>query len=354
MIVSIVGARPQFVKAAVVSSALKRQGLSELIVHTGQHYDKNMSDVFWEELGIPKFSVNLDSGSGTQGAQTANIIQRLESYMLSLEENPRCLILYGDTNSTLAGSIVAAKMNIPIVHIEAGLRSFNKLMPEEINRIVTDRLSTLLFCSSELGVQQLASEGISEKVFNCGDVMYDAVLTYTPSAEGKFAKFLKRPTLPEKFSLLTLHRPSNTDDPMRLVQIFSAIEKINDLVFWPLHPRMKSRLADILVPPNVCITEPLSYFEMLDAISHSQRVITDSGGLQKEAYWLKTPCITLRNETEWIETLHNNWNMLWNSDSTGDFVDAYTIEVEKSSWKTLYGDGTASKQIASIISKSFY
>jgi UDP-GlcNAc3NAcA epimerase len=345
MIVSIIGARPQFVKAAVVSRALRDIGIKETIVHSGQHYDDNMSGKFWQELNIPSYSINLKVGSGSQGRQTAKIIERLESYILSLVIQPKYFLLYGDTNSTLAGSIVASKLNIPIIHIEAGLRSFNRRMPEEINRIVTDHLSSYLFCSSENSVLQLAKEGITENVYNVGDVMFDAVIQFS-----KHALTINHvlPFTDKEFNLLTLHRPSNTDNEENLSQILIGLKKTKSKILWPVHPRMKKNIANLDIPSNIYVVEPLSYFEMLNVISACNKVFTDSGGLQKEAYWLKKPCITLRDETEWKETLNYKWNIVTGANKD-KIYDAYNFVVDMESWVPLYGDGHASKRIATII-----
>ena len=353
MIVSVVGARPQFVKAAVVSQALKEAGLKEEIVHTGQHYDDNMSKVFWDELGIPPYSINLDAASGSHGVQTARIIEKFEQYLEQLDGLPNCVLLYGDTNSTLAGAIVASKMNIPIVHVEAGLRSFNRTMPEEINRIVTDHLSQLLFCSSEQSAGQLAKEGIADGVHVSGDVMFDAVLRYSVMAGKKISLKEIMPSPQQEYSLLTLHRPVNTDNSHKLKEIFDGLSKISEPIIWPLHPRMKSRLNGLPLPGNVKIVPPFSYLQMLMVLKNATKVLTDSGGLQKEAYWLQKPCITLRDETEWVETLGNNWNIIAGSD-TSRILKAYQTKVDVSTWRPLYGNGQASGKIASIIKSVFF
>jgi UDP-GlcNAc3NAcA epimerase len=348
MIVSVIGARPQFVKAAVVSQALAKAGLEEMLIHTGQHYDEKMSDVFWEELGLPACATNLGAGSGTHGVQTAHMIERIESFLLSLDPAPRALLLYGDTNSTLAGAVVASKLQIPIVHIEAGLRSFNRSMPEEINRIVTDHLSSLLFCSSQKSVQQLASEGIVRGVFETGDVMFDAVRTFAGQAEKRISIDELLPFPERAYCLLTLHRPGNTENEANLAGIFGALAKIGMPVLWPVHPRLRSRISQLSVPPNVHLTEPLSYFEMLMALKRCHKVFTDSGGLQKEAYWMRKPCITLRSETEWIETVHHGWNTVVGADPDL-LLRAFTQPVNPDSWISLYGNGNAADLIAANI-----
>lgn len=350
-IITIVGARPQFVKAAVVSKALSESEISEKIIHTGQHYDHEMSGIFWEELGIPSPSINLEVGSGLHGKQTGVMIQKVEECILDLPNKPSALLVYGDTNSTLAGSIVASKMHIPIIHVEAGLRSFNKQMPEEINRIMTDHVSDLLFCSSQIGVDQLKKEGITTGVHNVGDVMYDAVLTFSNIATKKLTLNNITELRSGEFSLATIHRPSNTDNESNLASILSAFSEIRSPILWPVHPRNKKLLNKHLVPKNVHLIDPVSYFEMLILLKNCSRVFTDSGGLQKEAYWMKKPCITLRNETEWIETLEGNWNQLTGADPI-KILKAIEL-MPSTEWKTLYGDGTASQQIVREIRNYF-
>lgn len=351
MIVTLVGARPQFVKAAVVSKQLKMLGIKETIVHSGQHYDARMSDVFWEELEIPKVVFNLECGSGTPGKQTAAIIEGFEKFLLQHDELPKAVLVYGDTNSTMAGAIVASKLQIPIIHVEAGLRSFNRSMPEEINRIVTDHLSSLLFCPSFEAVDQLEKEGIVHHVHMVGDVMYDAMKSFEKK-NGKNLILRNFPLEKNRFFLLTIHRPSNTDNRQCLTTILQALSETNTKILWPLHPRLKGSLRNVMIPPNVTVCEPLSYFEMLDALSNCSKVITDSGGLQKEAYWSRKPCVTLRNETEWVETLHHGWNILTGADK-GRILDALNRNILPETWKELYGEGTAARDIAHVIKQHF-
>jgi UDP-N-acetylglucosamine 2-epimerase len=348
MILSVVGARPQFVKAAVLSRALCNAGIEEKIIHTGQHYDEKMSDVFWEELGLPKYAINLESGSGSHGVQTARMIEKMELYILSLNPEPKALLLYGDTNSTLAGSVVASKIHLPIIHVEAGLRSFNRSMPEEINRIVTDHLSSLLFCSSEASVTQLAKEGITHGVFNTGDVMFDAIQIFSEEAAGKISLDQILPFSERPFSLLTLHRPATTEDERVVPGLLSVLKEISMPFIWPVHPRLRSKIAQLNIPDNVYPTEPLSYFEMLIVLKNCHKVLTDSGGLQKEAYWLKKPCITLRPETEWLETVHNGWNTVVDFDY-GKIKQAFARPVLPETWFSVYGDGNAAKIMAGHI-----
>lgn len=348
-LLTVVGARPQFIKASVVSRAFHDADIQESIVHTGQHYDLEMSGIFWEELGLPAPSVNLEVGSAPHGQQTARIMERLESYILDQSELPDGLILYGDTNSTIAGALVASKLHIPVIHIEAGLRSFNRKMPEEINRVLTDHCSDLLFCSSETGASQLRKEGIDKGVFVSGDVMYDAQVTFSDIAVRKINRFELIPDVPGEYVLMTVHRPANTDHPERLKSIFKAIEKIKRPVVWPVHPRNSKQLGDYSLPSNVITIKPVSYFGMIVLLQGCEKVLTDSGGLQKEAYWMNKQCITLRQETEWVETLEGGWNTLTGA-STDKILSAFQSE-PTGDWKQLYGDGHAASHIAEIISR---
>jgi UDP-GlcNAc3NAcA epimerase len=350
-ILTVVGARPQFIKAAVVSKALAEKGIKEEIVHTGQHYDHEMSSIFWEELDLPAPTVNLEVGSGHHGAQTGIMLQKIEQFILESDQAPDALLVYGDTNSTVAGALVASKLHIPVIHVEAGLRSFNREMPEEINRVLTDHVSTLLFCSSKEGVTQLAKEGINNNVFDVGDVMYDALLTFSKIAEEKvnFSDII--PYAPNNFYLATVHRPTNTDSENNLSSILQAFSELKAPVVWPVHPRNKKKLSMIQVPENLHLIEPVSYFKMMTLLKNCTKVITDSGGLQKEAYWMKKPCITIREETEWTETLDGNWNQI-----TGANTDKILSAIDTnptSDWKPLYGTGEAAKKIAAHIKDYF-
>jgi UDP-GlcNAc3NAcA epimerase len=353
MIVTIIGARPQFIKAAVVSKALRNFQIEEKIIHTGQHYDERMSGVFFKELGIPPYELNLNIGSGTHGVQTAQMLVKIEEYLLRNSERIKAVLLYGDTNSTMAGALAAGKLGIKIIHVESGLRSFNRSMPEEINRITTDHLSDFLFCPSDHSVHQLRTEGIVTHVYDVGDVMYDALIQFRDIAskyESDLIAGLKKP-----FVLLTIHRPANTDNLDNLRQIFSALEYSSYAIVWPIHPRTQKVLREnaVTVPSNVRVVEPFSYFEMLRALEKCDKVLTDSGGLQKEAYWMKRPCVTLRTESEWVETLRNDWNILVGADKTkiGKALDA---KIPTDSWIPLYGDGAASTRIAELIKKLLY
>lgn len=352
MILTIVGARPQFVKAAVVSKALKECGIHEEIIHTGQHYDDKMSNVFWEELKIPKPAINLGIGSGNHGVQTAKMIEQIENYILNSSKKIKAILLYGDTNSTLAGAIVAPKLHIPVIHVEAGLRSFNNKMPEEINRIITDRVSDILFCSSEKPVQQLKKEGIIKNVYNVGDVMQDAFINFGILAKQKINLSDIHNFNSGEYNVLTLHRPSNTKDSQILQQILAVFNEINKPTFFPVHPRISEKIKTLNIPKQLKIISPLSYFEMLVLINNANKVFTDSGGLQKEAYWANKDCITIRNETEWVETLKNKFNILTGNDSSR-IIKAYQYTNMKQRC-SLYGDGKSAIKIAEIIKQKFF
>jgi UDP-GlcNAc3NAcA epimerase len=311
-ILSVVGARPQFVKAAVVSEAVRRAGINEVLVHTGQHYDAQMSDVFFDELGIPKPDVNLAVGSGSHAFQTGGMMTALEDLLLA-GEAPDWVLVYGDTNSTLAAALVAAKLHIPVAHVEAGLRSFNRRMPEEINRIVTDRLSDLLFCPTQTAVGHLQKEGIEAGVMLSGDVMLDATRHFAALAAERVP--LKNVTYlePGSYHVSTVHRAENTDNPARMAAILEGLGRLKKPVILPAHPRVRGLLKT--VPEGVIVRPPLSYLELLTLVRNADRVYTDSGGLQKEAVWLGRPCVTLRDETEWVETQQGGWNQVVGADA---------------------------------------
>lgn len=307
-ILTVVGARPQFIKAWPVSQALAQLGLTEFIVHTGQHYDERMSEIFFRELGIPRPSANLEVGSGGHGQQTGAMLQKLEPIVL--EQSPDAVLVYGDTNSTLAAALVAVKLHIPIVHVEAGLRSFNRRMPEEHNRVLTDHCSNLLLCPTPTAVANLAQEGLTRAVHLVGDVMQDALLAAHARA-GAPVPLAGAP--PEHYFLATIHRAENTDDPELLREIFIGLQSLPLPVVLPVHPRLRARLDRLeltIDPGQIRLIEPLGYLEMVRAIAGARGVLTDSGGLQKEAFWLGVPCVTLREETEWVETLTGGANRL--------------------------------------------
>lgn len=343
-LVSVVGARPQFVKAAIVSQAMRAAGFSERIVHSGQHYDHAMSGRFLEDLNIV-VDVNLGVGSNSHARQTAEIMTGLENYLLSLEQLPDAVVVYGDTNSTVAAALVTAKLQLPLVHVEAGLRSFNRVMPEEINRVVTDHLSQILFCSSEVGRENLLKEGITDGVFVTGDVMFDAYRYFSNRIiPGSTAARLGIPS--GNFILMTLHRPSNTDNPAFLPKLKALLKRIDGQVVWPVHPRFRVAVEAANLPTNVHCIDPVGYFEMLDLLNTCQHVLTDSGGLQKEAYWARRPCITLRDETEWVETLNGHWNVLACLD---DDIPELLRRRPVTKWLPLYGDGSASIGMAHLL-----
>ncbi|MCX6245487.1 MAG: UDP-N-acetylglucosamine 2-epimerase (non-hydrolyzing) [Bacteroidetes bacterium] len=338
-IVTIIGARPQFIKAATVSRMIRHDPhVKEILVHTGQHYDTNMSDIFFEELDIPHPDFNLEVGSGSHASQTARMLEGIEEILM--QEKPDWTLVFGDTNSTLAGAVVAAKLNIPLAHVEAGLRSFNRRMPEEINRIVTDSISNLLFAPTPTAVTNLGNEGLSKITIFSGDVMFDSVLFYKEKITGNEEKYRVR-DLPGKFLLATVHRAENTDDIENLKRLFLAFAGSGHAVVLPVHPRTRKIITgNITIPGNVILIDPVGYLQMLWLILNCEKVLTDSGGLQKEAYFLGKQCITLRTETEWVETLHDNWNTVTGTDP-GKISDAIVLTAPTSPQKLLFGDGNA-------------
>ncbi len=347
---TVVGARPQFIKSAPVSRALESAGIRETVVHTGQHFDRELSQIFFDELGLREPRVDLSVGSGTHAWQTASIMMRLEDY---LQGAPPCdlVLVYGDTNSTVAAALVAAKLHIPVVHVEAGLRSFNRDMPEEINRIVTDHLSRWLFCPTETAVQNLAQEGITRGAYLCGDVMLEAMRMFTEKARADLPLELFTSCRPGEYALATVHRPANTDNHARLAGIFEGLGALDCPVLMPLHPRTRDRMGGISPPANVMVLPPMSYLAMLTLTQHAKRIFTDSGGLQKEAFWLGVPCVTLRPETEWPETLSNGWNRCINPTPAA----IASAAAEPYGPQLPFGEapaGTASSEIARILSEA--
>lgn len=342
-IVSVVGARPQFIKAATVSRILRLNGnIREILLHTGQHYDRNMSQVFFDELDIPEPHYNLEVGSGTHAFQTGTMMKGIEKILI--DEKPDWTLVYGDTNSTLAGALVSVKLNIPLAHVEAGLRSFNRKMPEEINRIVSDRIASLLFAPTKTAIQNLEKEGLKEITCFTGDVMYDSVLYYRNRILREPDKYAIK-NLPGQYLLATIHRAENTDDLNNLQNIFNAFAEAGSFIVLPVHPRTKKLISrNIRVPENVRIIEPVGYLEMLRLTMDAFKVLTDSGGLQKEAYFLGRPCITLRNETEWLETLHDGWNTITGTDP-GKIIDTIHSPLPDSEQHNEFGDGHAAEAI---------
>ena len=339
-IVTVVGARPQFIKAAAVSRVLKRSGsLEETLVHTGQHFDENMSDVFFSELGIGSPAYNLEISGGTHGAMTGRMLERLEAILLA--QKPDAVLVYGDTNSTLAGALAAVKLHIPAVHVEAGLRSFNRAMPEEINRVVVDHVSSLLLCPTEVSVANLKRENIESGVSWVGDVMYDSTL-YISQAATRTSTIVERLGLTDKqFGLCTLHRAENTNDATRFARILDYVAEHSrslPLVF-PVHPRVGERVtAWARNLPQVKVIDPVGYIDIHRLLAGASTVLTDSGGLQKEAYFHRVPCVTIRDETEWVETVAAGWNRLW---TVSDFRPRHEISE--------YGDGHAAEKIVDRI-----
>ena len=378
-IVTIVGARPQFIKAAAVSRAIRalndRRGfhdlreskkrIQEILVHTGQHYDYSMNQIFFEELALPIPDHHLGVGSGSHAQQTAMMLERVESILE--REKVDGVLVYGDTNSTLAGALAAAKMNTPVAHVEAGLRSYNRSMPEETNRVLADHLSTFLFCPTALAVRNLSREGIrngKEKVVkNVGDVMYDSILYYSGLAEKK-STILKDLNLfapssglrTANYCVATLHRAGNTDDPKRLRAILQALDEIGreSPVILPLHPRTRKMMKTYqfrVQGKRIRLVEPVSYLNMIQLMRHARVVLTDSGGVQREAYWLRVPCLVLREETEWVETVNTGWNLLVGADTKKIVEGLKRLQGSKppERKRELFGDGKASEQIVQIL-----
>ncbi|GBC60939.1 UDP-N-acetylglucosamine 2-epimerase [Desulfonema ishimotonii] len=352
-IVTVVGARPQFIKAAVVSRAIVANGqdVSEVIVHTGQHYDRNMSQVFFDQLEIPEPRYHLEVGSGSHGEMTGTMLAKVENVLM--EEQPDGVLVYGDTNSTLAGALAASKLDIPVAHVEAGLRSFNRQMPEEINRVLTDHVADLLFCPTDAAVSNLNREGITRNVRRVGDVMYDAFLYYRALAEEKSEMPGALELTQGRYKLATIHRQENTDDPEKLRNIFSALGELAEAaspVVMPVHPRTRKLLRqhqrDVSLSPHLRMIPPLDYLDMIALENSAQAILTDSGGVQKEAYFAGVPCITLRAETEWVETVAAGWNCLGGSD-TCQIVAAFeqTVAGRPETRPRFYGDGEAGKRI---------
>lgn len=385
-IVTIIGARPQFIKAGAVSRAIADHNarypdepIKEVIVHTGQHYDANMSQIFFDELLIPRPDYHLEVGSGNHGAMTGAMLAKIEEVLM--RERPDFVMVYGDTNSTLAGAVAAVKLHIPSVHVEAGLRSYNRHMPEEINRIISDQTANILLCPSQVGIDNLKKEGIAEhanqgtafdfntqQVYQVGDVMYDSVLFNAKLAEDQ-SRIIEDLDLSGKpYALATLHRAENTDHPQRLQQIFQALSRIaeNHLpLVLPLHPRTRKRIAEAgfnVTAAGLEIIEPVGYLDMMRLEQNAQVILTDSGGVQKEAYFMRVPCITLRDETEWIETVALGWNALAGAD-TEIILAAFIQGLDTNKGQppfpvtsnagmvgdTPYGDGRAAIKIIEIL-----
>ena len=350
-IASIVGARPQFVKAAAVSRTLRRAH-HEVLIHTGQHYDVRMSQAFFDELEIPAPDLNLGVGSGSHGAQTATMLRGLEEAMIG--EDPDRVLVYGDTNSTLAGALAAAKLNIPVSHVEAGLRSFNRRMPEEVNRVLTDHLADQLFCPSQAALDNLAAEGLTRGAHVVGDVMADVLAWARERVGDSPSRAAEGLGLgPGEYLLATVHRAENTDDPKRLGAIVAALKTVGEPVVLPLHPGTRAALGrwgldDPFAGTDVHCLEPVGYLEMIRLAGGARLILTDSGGLQKEAYWLGVPCVTLRDETEWVETVDRGWNALAGAD-TGKILERVKTQRPPADHPPLYGGGRAATRIVELV-----
>lgn len=356
-LLTVVGARPQFIKASAVSRAVRQAAergvlLREVLVHTGQHFDANMSQVFFEELGIPAPDYHLNISSLCHGAMTGRMLEAVESVLLN--EQPDMVLVHGDTNSTLAGALAAAKLHIPVAHVEAGLRSFNKRMPEEVNRVLTDHVAGLLFCPTSIAVENLRKEGIEQGVHLVGDVMFDVTLHYSGLARERHD--LEKWGLAEKgYALCTVHRAENTDDPLRLAGILGAVREIaRELpVIMPLHPRTRNIIGNSgggLALQGIQAVAPASYLEMLRLEMSARVILTDSGGVQKEAFFHRVPCVTLRDETEWRETVDMGWNVLAGAGREG-IVRAWRDARPRTESGPVYGDGNAAGKIVECMSR---
>jgi UDP-GlcNAc3NAcA epimerase len=355
-ILTVLGARPQFIKAATISREFAKASIPEVIVHTGQHYDANMSQVFFDEMQIPIPDYHLEIHGLNHGAMTGRMMEKVEDVII--KEKPNAVLVYGDTNSTLAGALTASKLYIPVIHVEAGLRSFNMEMPEEINRILTDRISKLLFCPTATAVKNLEAEGFRHfdcEILQSGDVMYDAVLFYKEKAKAQSAILQNLQLKKNDFVLVTIHRAENTNDSVRLQAIANALNTIAEqtTIVLPLHPRTKAYLQSNGITIGAKIIDPIGYFDMLNLLSHCKLVMTDSGGLQKEAYFFNKYCITLRDQTEWVELVAEKMNSLAGADSK-QIVKAYEENKNKKNelHSLLYGKGNAAALIVQKIQSS--
>ena len=346
-VLSVVGNRPQFIKSAPVSLALRSAGFDEVVVHTGQHYDEELSAVFFDELGLAEPAYRLEAGAGSHAEHLARMLPGIETAVLV--ERPAWTLVFGDTNSTLAGALAAAKVDCPVAHVEAGLRSFDRTMPEELNRIIVDQLSQLLLCPSELAVANLAAEGVTTGAHVIGDVMLDASQLVAPLAAERSRKLVELELSPQQYLLLTLHRPANVEaEP--LADVVSALAELDETVLFPAHPRTRVALerTRTALPANVRLLMPLGYLDFSALLAQARLVLTDSGGLQKEAYWQRVPCVTLRDTTEWPETIEAGWNRLAGTEPT-QIVAAVQAASSPTSHSPLYGDGRAAEAIARLL-----
>jgi UDP-N-acetylglucosamine 2-epimerase len=346
-ILSVVGNRPQFIKSAPLSLALKERKVEELVLHTGQHYDRELSQIFFDELGLEPPAYRLEAGSGSHAKQTARMLPGIEEAIV--EENPDAVLVFGDTNSTLAGALAASKVGPPVAHVEAGLRSFDRTMPEELNRVIVDRLSTLLFCPTDIAVANLSAEGITEGVHQVGDVMLDANIRLAPIARQRSQALEIVGVEPGGYALVTVHRESNVRAPA-LGQIVEALNALEEPVVFPLHPRTAAAIEEQghRLAGHVHPHPPVGYLDFAALASQARVVLTDSGGVQKEAYWYGVPCVTLRDSTEWVETVELGWNRLVGSDPDR-IVKAARAAEAPSQHPPLYGDGRAADSIADLI-----
>ncbi len=349
-IASVVGVRPQFVKASVVSRELRKSN-KECLIHTGQHYDYEMNKIFFEELDIPEPDYYLGVGSGSHGQQTGEMLRKLEEVLMV--EKPDLVLTYGDTNSTLAGALAASKLGIKNAHIESGLRSFDKSMPEEINRILTDHCSDILFCPTQNAVNNLEEEGITKNVYLTGDVMVDSLLLNKEIAEAKSSLLNDLNLKTRDYIVVTIHRASNTDNFENLQNIIEALRELNENIIFPIHPRTEKLLKNYnlydSLPSSVTLVKPLGFLDFIKLMNHAKMILTDSGGVQKEAYILKVPCVTLRENTEWIETIKDGWNVLVGSNKERIIktVNGFMPSVQEHCNR--FGDGSASNRIAAAI-----
>jgi UDP-GlcNAc3NAcA epimerase len=372
LIATIVGARPQFIKAATVSRAIaghnnrissenqltnNKSQITETIIHTGQHFDAGMSDIFFEELGIPEPDYHLGVSGGGHGAMTGAMLEKLEPLLQEIA--PDWVLVYGDTNSTLAGALAAAKLHIPVAHVEAGLRSYNRKMPEEINRIVTDQLSTILFCPTETAVNNLKAEGFphrlltnnKQQITQCGDVMFDAALFYAKRAEGRSGILATHGLAPKGYVLSTVHRAENTDDPLRLRAIIDGLDAVSEQmpVVLPLHPRTRAAMKrENILPQKIKLIDPVGYLDMVALETNAAVIATDSGGVQKEAYFHGVPCVTLREETEWTELIEAGWNRLIYPNRVGILDAIKGARHRRGTNVRPYGEGDAAGKIVSL------